>query len=452
MRRLTFNALFSGMLSIVVLNSQLKAESEPDSASDSKPTVTTIAGVFESLNAKEISAGTEQIESFTIDRIVPHGTQVKAGQNVVWFETETIDDKVKAAEIEQRLAKLTLEDDEFKHQQFLKAQKLDREAAQRDRKAAQQAYDNFVKVDRDRSVKSANFNLQSSQNSLENAMEELKQLQQMYDEDDLTEESEEIVLKRAKRSVESAQFRLEGTEISTQRALAQTIPRSVADQDAMLARAELAYQKSMRDLNSANARQAIEIARKREVFKKAQEKFEELKQERKRIVLTSPIDGIVLHGKLTRGKLSDKPSTLQQGSKVTPTQILATVVSPVKLQIRVDLDEQHLSIVEPGTACTVNSKAFSGFETKGIVKSVSSVPFAGSKFDCVVTFKPGKTPVMPTMTCELKFTTQQSKEVSDVQKIKPSNKNQKAVVKKNAEQKPVEKKAESSNAKKKQGS
>ncbi|MGI9471883.1 MAG: HlyD family efflux transporter periplasmic adaptor subunit [Rubripirellula sp.] len=420
MRRLASLSVITGFLSVAFVASPSFAQEEPESASDAKPNTVKIGGVIEAVNAKQVSADTEQVTSLTVERIIAHGTKVKSGQNLVWFETEDLDDKVKAAEIDLRLSKLTMEDDEFKHEQFLKSQKLDREAAQRARKSAQQDYDNFVKEDRDRSVKSAEFSLKSSQASLENALEELKQLQQMYDEDDLTEESEEIVLKRAKRTVESAQFRLEGTEVSTKRSIAQGIPRSVAQQDDALARAELAYQQSMRDLKSADTRKAIEIQRKRDAFKKAEEKFAELKQERQKIVLTSPIDGIALHGKLTRGKLSEKPSLLAEGSKVTPSQVLVTVVSPNALQIRVDLEEKNLPIVTKGSSCTVRLKAIPGFETKGTVKSVSAVPYAGTKYDCIVTFRAGKQAVMPTMTCELEFAGLEEAEAEVKQKAKPA--------------------------------
>ena len=52
----------------------------------------------------------------------------------------------------------------------------------------------------------------------------------MYKEDDLTEASEEIVLKRARQAVENAQFRLEGVEISTERSITQSLPNTVANQ------------------------------------------------------------------------------------------------------------------------------------------------------------------------------------------------------------------------------
>ena len=101
-----------------------RAKDEPDSASDTGPKPTKLKGVLESVVTDEIEANTEQITSFTIERLVPHGTTVKAGQNVVWFESEPISDKMKTAEIEMRLATIAMEEDEFNHKQFLANQKL----------------------------------------------------------------------------------------------------------------------------------------------------------------------------------------------------------------------------------------------------------------------------------------------------------------------------------------
>lgn len=398
----------AGLLCVgLLLGSPTFAADEPDSASDKKSAAKNVkvSGVFEALNSEEISPHTKHIKSLEIKRIVPHGTKVSKGKNIILLETKEIDKQIKQAETDLRLAKLTLDDDQYAYTQFLETQKLDKEAAERARKQAQQVYDNFVQVDRERQLKSAEFNLKSSQASLENAKEELKQLEQMYQEDDLTEESEEIVLKRAKRSVEVAEYRLEGTQIQTDRTVNQDVPRSQLQQDDALARAELKYQQAIRDLASARQRREIEMGQKRDKFKEQQEQFDELKAERKRVVLACSMDGIVLHGKLTRGKLSDKPSLLKKGTKVTGEQVLATVVNPDKLQIRATVEEQHLHVVKAGTKCKVTTKAVPDFETVGTVKSVSPVPFAGTKYDAVVTFRrPKDLPqVMPTMTCDLEF-------------------------------------------------
>ena len=58
--------------------------------------------------------------------------------------------------------------------------------------------------------KAAAMTLKSYRDSLAYATEELNQLKKMYEADDLTEETEEIILQRTKNQVDRAKFLLEG--------------------------------------------------------------------------------------------------------------------------------------------------------------------------------------------------------------------------------------------------
>jgi len=375
-------------------------------------TATEINGVFEAVRSQTVSPHSEQVTSWTIERIVPHGTRVREGQNIVWFETDEIDQKISDAKVALSLSRIALEKAEFEHEKFLETQKIERDQTERTLAQAEQNYDNFVRVDRDRQVLSAEFALKSAKASLENAQEELEQLTQMYEEDDLTEESEEIVLKRAKQSVESAQFRFDGSEIQTQRSIEQAIPRSEADQKAKLTLAQINHEKEMRAYDSDKKKRAIELQKQRDQFEKEKEDLEQLQSERRSSVLTSPINGIVLHGELTRGQLGSKPSSFDTGTKVTQDQVVATVVDPAKLHLRVDLEQKHLHLVQKGTSCQIKVTGYPEWVTAGKVKSVSSVPYASGKFDCVVGFKQSKAEsesqqIMPTMSCVLTFETEQ---------------------------------------------
>lgn len=398
------------LLCVLSLPGHVRAQDEPDSASDGDQAKSiTVNGVFEAIVSHELSADTEQIDSWTIKRILPHGSTVKKGQNVVWFETEDAEEKLKDAERALRLAKIALEDEEFQYEQFLETQRLDRQAAQRAITKARKDYDHFVQTDQPRLKRTAEFNVKSAVASLANAQEELKQLEQMYKEDDLTEESEEIVLKRAKQAVESAEFRLEGTKIQSEQQLERGIAEQLAQQEDALARAQLTHQAALHNLDSARRKRDIEIAKKRLEFQQQQEEFDELKAERQRSVLTAPIDGLVMHGELNRGRLGDKPSTLEAGSKVTAQQAIATVVDPSKLQIRVDLSESDLPVVQPGSNCQISVPAVPSFKGRGTVKSVAQVPYAATKYDALVTLKNSKATnqLLPTMTCKLELTTSQ---------------------------------------------
>lgn len=401
-------SLFVSLVSCVLTlctNMSVQADEEKPAAAKGL----TLSGTFEAVMATEVSVGTEKLSSLVVSRIVPHGTKVRKGQNVVWIETEDIDRKIRDAETAARLSQLTQDEAEFDYEQFKKTQQLDRQAAERTRAAARQTHDNYVRVDRDRSIASAEFNLHSYEVSLENALEELKQLEQMYKEDELTEESEEIVLKRAKNSVESARFRLEGSKIQTARAIGQSIPREAAQQEDAFQRAEMAYQKALLSLNLARQRQDIEIAKKREALKKELKDVAAMKAERAALVVRAPHDGLVYHGELNRGKLSDKPSSLKEGSTVTGKQVLATIVDPRAQQIRVDLTEALRAQVVAGTKGTAKSTAFPDTELKVVVKSVGSVPLANNKFDCVLTVQGDVSGIAPGTTCVVRLNGKQKK-------------------------------------------
>ena len=406
-RSIAFACSFVCLLGLTATaqDSEKQTTEEKEAAKPAAKAAVKATGYFEPVGALELTAGTEQVKSLVIKRIVPHGTRVKKGQAIVWFETEAVDKQVSDAENALRLAELAQQESAFDDQQFLAIQKLDRQTAVRAKRDAQRAFDNFVKIDRDRNVETTEFNLKSSRASLENALEELRQLEKMYKEDELTEESEEIVLKRAKRSVESAQFRLKSSEILAQRTLTQSIPGEQETQDDALARALLTYDKAMRSLDLARQRRDIEVAKGKKAFAKQQSDMQELRADRKHMVLQAPADGIVYHGKLTRGKLSEKPSALAADVTVTNKQVLVTLVNPAALQVRIDLPESALQRVKVGGTGIAKPKAFADRKIPVTVKLVSLVPLANGKHDCVLSVKLGKQQpaVMPGMSCEVEF-------------------------------------------------
>lgn len=382
------------------------SDSPAASKDESKPSeVVKIDGVFEAVHAWELIHDHDQIQTFEIERILPHGAAVTKGQNVVWFDSEAIDQQLAAAEIQLKLAELAAADDQFSYDQFLETQKLDRQAAERARGQARQNYDNYVKVDREQTIENAKFSIKSSQYYLENTQEELTQLTQMYQEDDLTEESEEIVMKRAKQAVESAEFNLKAAKVRSDRIVDQTIPLRDATEKTELAKAEMTHEKAIRDLGSSKQQRDLKRKQADVELRKKSKDFETLREQRKAIVMTAPGDGIVLHGELTRGAQGAKPSSLETGSQISQKQVIATIVSPTQLRVRLELSEPQLATVVEGAECVIKPASMPNLSLKGVVKRVDKVPFANKKFDAEITLK-GKIDesIVPTMTCSAEFT------------------------------------------------
>src|SRR5690606_1057126 len=110
------------------------------------------------------------------------------------------------------------------------------ESAERALEDARREYKDYTQGDRDRLVKSIDLRLKSSRQQAENVREELRQLEKMYEADDLTEETEEIVLKRQRVAAEMADFMLESAKISHERTLERALPRNDLEQREALER------------------------------------------------------------------------------------------------------------------------------------------------------------------------------------------------------------------------
>ena len=363
-------------------------------------------GVLVSPESREYKANFQEIKSLAIRRILPHGTRVDKGDDLLWLETDDADKQLRDAESEFRLAEIAFREAEFKHEQFLESQKLDREAAERSIERARQDYENFVRVDRDRQLETAENNLKNAKVSLENAREELEQLEKMYRDDDLTEESEEIVLKRARHAVEQAEFRLENTRIQTTRAIEQTIPRAEVDQEQQLRRAEMAFESTRRSLDFDLKRRNQEMEAERRKMEDRRKQLDRLRQERKRMVVKAPVTGIVLHGPLNRGALSDKPSSLDSGSKLSADQVVLTVAPTEPLRVRLTIPEKQLRHFAAGTRAEVVPDAYPEMRLEAWVESLADVPFAAGKYDCLIAIRGRELPagLVPAMGCRVKVT------------------------------------------------
>lgn len=411
-RILTLVILFS-MLGVTWGDDEKKAEPEGAQKTETAKTETpkvTISGVFESEQAAKVKVNLKQAAGVKVKKIVPHGTQVKKGEPVVWFDTEDIDKQLKEAESKYQVAELSMEETKFDFNQFMETQRLDREEAERNWQAAKQAYDAYVEFERKYDIESAEFGLASAKFQLEYAQEDLRQLERMYKEDELTEESEELILKRAKRDVESSEFRLKNTEFRTQQALEQTLPREKAVRESQLARAQMAYDKAMLSLRIAKQKKEIEFSEAKDKLDQQQKDLTELREDRKQHVLEAPEDGLVYHGDIDRGQMAEKRSALEQGTAVNKDQILVTIVSPRRLKIRLDVGEADVLKLREGLQGTAIPTALADVKLPVKVESVSAVPYAKGKFDCELSVDMQQAAgIMPGMGCAVTFETADSK-------------------------------------------
>lgn len=397
-------------------------EKKPDKEQSKKVTLT---GTFEAIKSTEVTFDTKQVASAKIKKITANGSMVEKGDLLVSFEREDYKEQLEKAQRKMASSVLARKEAEFKQEQFEQTQKLDREAAKRAWQSAQDEYSGYLEFDRQYSIDSAKFSLKQSRQSIEYLEEDLRQLERMYEEDELTEESEELVLTRARRSLESAKFRLKNTEVRSERTLKQRLPREAESKKETHTRAKLTHEKAMAELEFARKKKQLEKDAADIAFKDEQEDLDELTADGEKLVLSAPTRGMVIYGELKRGQMSDKAAAMDKGTSVSKEQTVLTIVDPKRVQIRSSIPEKEIAKLKVGMRGTAKSTANPDREFNVVIKSIGQLPYSKGKYDCVLSIK-GKSPdIMPTMTCSVEFEMPTSKEKSDGEQPKKKQKKKK---------------------------
>ena len=263
-----------------------------------------LSGVFEADQTWPVVLRPDSYSSFTVVKAVPPGKRVQKGETLVWLDMKDIDQQLQDLEHTLQLNKLSQQLAKTDMELLKTTVPLDLESAARTKRIADEDLNYFLKINRAFEEESAEFSLKSSRQSLEYAEEELKQLEKMYNADDLTEETEEIVLKRARNDVERSKFYLKSSELRSKKALDQDIPREEQELTEAAQRAEIALAKSKATLPTQLEKQQIENAKLLLANKRAEEKLKELMKDREMMAVQSPAEGYVYYGRCTRGKWS----------------------------------------------------------------------------------------------------------------------------------------------------
>jgi multidrug resistance efflux pump len=408
-----------------------------------------MSGVFEADQTWPVVLRPNSWSDFTVRKAVPHGERVQKGETLVWLDMQGIDEQLQDAEQGLQLNKLALQLATTELDTTRTTLSMDLELTARTKRIADDDLNYFLKINRPFLEESAQFSLKSSQQSLEYAEEELKQLEKMYNADDLTEETEEIVLKRARNEVEQVKFYLKSTELRTKKLLGEDIPRQEQLLTDTAQRAGVALDKTRVTLPVQFEKQQIELQKLTVDNKRAEQKLQELIADRKAMTVESPGDGYVYYGRCTRGKwpgVDAVMSQLQEGGKLVPNNAFMTVVSPGPLHIQADVAEKDLYRLTQGLQGNAIPAGYPEMKLPITVERVSPFPIGTGTFDgrFRVTLDDTAKPIVPGMACKLTLVAYEKKDAIAIPATavfeNPADGERNRVYVKSAEGKPQERK------------
>ena len=123
----------------------------------------------------------------------------------------------------------------------------------------------------------------------------------MYRSKDLTEETEEIILRRTRFQVESSEVRLKEAELRRDTTLKVELPRQEIKVRESAAREGLEHQKALATLPLTLSQKRLGLAKLKHDHTRAVEKLADLRQDRDAMTVHAPADGIVYYGRNDHG-------------------------------------------------------------------------------------------------------------------------------------------------------
>jgi HlyD family secretion protein len=355
----------------------------------------------------------------TIRKIVEHGAAVKKGDVLVAFDTRKLDDYIEDLEKEKKSVDVAIKLAEEELPLFEKSVPVELAAAETAKKRADEELKYFLEVGRAHMEKEVEMYVKSSKFYMEYAQEQLRQLEKMYKASDLTEETEQIILRRQRNAVESATFWHHAALIERDYILKFALPnRETALKEGQV-RQELQLAKAVKTLGPTALQKQLALARMLFDREKSIVRLEKLQKDRTAMTMHSPIEGIVYHGKFHKGRwtASDSlDSKLVPNGTVYTDDVFLTVVKPRPVIVHLTLEEKDVHLLKPGSQGTAKLLFNPDRKLPAQVTKLSTVPSSPGKFDAVVVLgiEAADANLMPGMACSVKFVPYSKKEALTV--------------------------------------
>ena len=373
-----------------------------------------LSGVFEAAKMAEVSVEPEAWSQLKIVQIAAHGARVKKGDVLIQLDVEDLDKALreKAAAVELGALALKQAVEELRALEQSTPEQLAQVERGHKRSLADQ--DRYAKIDRPMAVKAAEQALKQRRDSLEYTREELRQLEKMYKADELTEETEEIVLKRQKDAVGRAEFAMEQAKLAHEKAMKIDLPRQDEDMASARKAADEAHRSKLVTVPLALSKKRLEVAKMQRDHPEAVQGLADLKKDRGLMTVRAPADGIVYYGQCERGKWTTGAALagkLIVGGALPAKQVVLTVADAAELLVRTSVPEKELHRLRKGMTGQAVPTGYPDRKLKVELAAFDTVPLPAGQFDATlkVAGKPG--PLTAGMTCELTLSAYEKKGV-----------------------------------------
>lgn len=336
-----------------------------------------------------------------LEAAAAHGREVKAGDVLLAIDPAPLRKQIASAEHDVRLSKAQLAKAEADAELGAKADALDRARAERAVADAETELKSFDEVTGKHMLQQVELSVRMNEDMLQDQTEELDQLLKMYKSEDLTSATAEIVVRRARRTVERVKVHLEMAreEARVTKDIRHPQERRKRVDDLESDRQRLASLKAAQALSAVQ--REVEPAKARAALAEHEETLAQLKSDLEALTVRAPFEGRVFHGELEQGHWTSPRVTPQlvPGEKLQPGQVYLTLCGP-GVVVRADVPEADYFDIDAGMSAAVRPVAAPAKTSTGRVASKSILAVAESgppAFHARIELDPPRTDLFPGM-------------------------------------------------------
>jgi hypothetical protein len=337
----------------------------------------TLEGLAVPSRGVEIEIQPQTWADFIVEKVVEHGTSVKKGDVLISLKSEKIDDFISVQELEAKLnevklAKLQQEVEELKAQterELLQA----RTTWERE----QEDYDYYQKVTMPLANDATKLRGERAEWYLDYTKEELRQLLKMYEADGLTEETEEIIVQRARNAVKAEEFDNKQAQETMRRSLETSLPRQEKDRKRDHVKKQVEWDFAQKSIPRKLEEKEAELAKFQHELKLKAVKLEQVKADRKLMQISAPQDGTVYYGEFegAHWKREIANKVLLAGAKIPPQRVLMTLIPSISTkEIQIAADAYAKSRLDVGDKGSAKAESNPWQGANGEVMTVATVP------------------------------------------------------------------------------
>ena len=264
---------------------------------------------------------------------------------------------------------------------------MEKEELERVEGYVKQDFERFKEIELPFDKKAADMTLKSYRDSLAYATEELNQLKKMYEADDLTEETEEIILQRTQNQVNRAKFMLEGAINRNERFHQILVPREVVAVEDSFNRKKLSMSTLRKIMPLELKKKRLEMDKLNEEKTKLLRIKKELEFDMRQLKPVAPAAGILYWGTFKKGKWSGttilEPKLRKSGIIKSHEEFL-TILPHKRTQVRISLSEKYLHEVHVGMKGKVLRPAKPKDKLEACLTKIGEIPINPGIYDLTV--------------------------------------------------------------------